>query len=119
MDVTSDPEQSADPVTPPPAPGSAGRVVVALLTDGEPVRLCQRLAASLEDTPWSLEHAFVAAEQVYPVAQTAVGSAARIVECVLVRSDGGAAHAHDLPAHLERLNVVDVRPAPQVAPSGS
>ena len=102
-----------------PAPRGATShgVSVAILTDGDPVRLCHRLQGGLEGTPRVLERALIAAEQVFPLPHTAVGTTAQVVECVLVRTDGRTAAADDLPAYLERLEVISVRPTGPVSSS--
>lgn len=116
--MTGGPDDSMHP-TAGPAPVGADRrgVSVAILTDGDPIRLCHRLQDGLEGTPWLLERALIAAEQVFPTPRTAVGAAAQVVECVLVRADGRTATADDLPAYLERLEVISVRPTGPVSSS--
>ena len=96
--------------------GTAG-VAVTILTDGDPIRLCHRLTEALADTPWALERALIAAEQVYPARPAAPGATTQAVECVLVRTDGRPAAPDDLPAYLERLEVVGVRSTPTVGGS--
>ena len=91
--------------------GGTGGVAVAILTSGDPVRLCHRLNDGLLGTSWSLQRALVAAEQVYPARPGVPGTTAQLVECLLVRTDGRPAAPDDLPAYLERLEVVGVRPA--------
>ena len=91
--------------------GGSGGVAVTILTTGDPVRLCHRLLDGLLGTSWSLERALVAAEQVFPARPGVPGSATQVVECLLVRTDGRPAAPDDLPAYLERLEVVGVRPA--------
>ncbi len=90
--------------------GGTGGVAVAILTSGDPVRLCHRLNDALLGTSWSLERALIAAEQVYPTHPAVPGSSSQVVECVLVRTDGRPAAPDELPAYLERLEVVGVRP---------
>lgn len=91
--------------------GGSGGVRVAILTNGDPVRMCHRLRDGLLGTSWALERALVAAEQVYPARPGAPGTTAQVVECLLVRTDGRPAAPDDLPVYLERLEVVGVRPA--------
>ena len=109
--MTGGPVDSMQPMDgPAPAQADDRGVAVTILTTGDPVRLCHRLQDGLAGTPWALERAFIAAEQVYPSASTAGGATAQVVECVLVRTDGRSAAPDDLPAYLERLEVLGVRP---------
>lgn len=92
-------------------PDTKRGVAVKILTTSDPLRLCQRLNSGLLGTPWTLAQAWVTAEQVYPAEPTAISDASCVIECILMRTDGGPTHGDDLPTYLDRLNVLDVQPA--------
>jgi hypothetical protein len=95
-------------------PNKQRGVAVKILTTSDPLRLCQRLNSRLHETPWTLAQAWVTAEQVYPADPTAISDASYVIECVLIRTDGGPTTGDDLPTYLDRLNVLDVQPASHI-----
>lgn len=100
---------------------SASRIVISLVAVGEePERLCRRLSAAVNQSPFHVVSVVSTGTQIYPVRMDAVGGRPVLLECELRPRDGRTqVTSTALDDILARLRRFEVRQAVLVGGDGA